>query len=163
MARRSRLLPYGPEEITATGQPMTRAATTLTAAVLSYDGIALLETILLSLAAQRGVALGTILVDNGSRDRTPAWLAEHWLEVEVIGLPENFGVTSPRRSKWAPGGDAVVVPAADRVHEARCRDRYSKAAKSSTCAVMPGAVASRASQVMSGAPRASASATNIAS
>lgn len=63
-------------------------------AVLSYDGRALLETILPSLAAQRFRDFEVVVVDNGSRDDTVAWLAEQWPQVEVVSLPENVGVTA---------------------------------------------------------------------
>lgn len=63
-------------------------------AVLSYDGRALLETILPSLAAQRFREFEVVVVDNGSRDDTVTWLAGHWPEVEVVSLPENVGVTA---------------------------------------------------------------------
>jgi GT2 family glycosyltransferase len=72
---------------------VTHSATSLTAVVLSYDGIPLLETILPTIAAQRGIEFKTIVVDNGSSDGTEAWLAKHWPAVEVVRLPTNVGVT----------------------------------------------------------------------
>ncbi len=65
----------------------------LTVAVLTYDGRSLLEIVLPSLAAQRFRDFRTVVVDNGSRDGTAAWLHEQWPEVEVVQLPENAGVT----------------------------------------------------------------------
>jgi GT2 family glycosyltransferase len=66
----------------------------LTVAVLSYDGRHLLEVILPSLARQSFRDFEVVVVDNGSRDDTVAWLREHWPEVEVVSLPENIGVTA---------------------------------------------------------------------
>lgn len=66
----------------------------LTATVLSYDGRALLEVVLPSLAAQTLSAFRTVVVDNGSRDDTLGYLRECWPEVEVVALPQNVGVTA---------------------------------------------------------------------
>jgi GT2 family glycosyltransferase len=66
----------------------------LTVAVLSYDGRHLLEVILPSLARQSFRDFEVVVVDNGSRDDTVAWLGEHWADVEVISLPQNIGVTA---------------------------------------------------------------------
>jgi hypothetical protein len=66
----------------------------LTVAVLSYDGRHLLEVILPSLAAQRFRDFETVIVDNGSRDDTRAWLAEHWPRAQVVALADNVGVTA---------------------------------------------------------------------
>ena len=65
----------------------------VTAAVLSYDGRHLLETILPTLRDQTYEALDIVVVDNGSTDGTADWLAAHWPQVRVVGLPENVGVT----------------------------------------------------------------------
>jgi GT2 family glycosyltransferase len=72
----------------------TGAAPALTVAVLSYDGRHLLEVILPSLARQRFRDFEVVVVDNGSRDGTPEWLAEHWPQVQGVRLPENIGVTA---------------------------------------------------------------------
>jgi GT2 family glycosyltransferase len=66
----------------------------LTVAVLSYDGRHLLEVILPSLARQSFRDFEVVVVDNGSRDDTVAWLREHWPEVEIVSLPVNIGVTA---------------------------------------------------------------------
>jgi hypothetical protein len=71
-----------------------REAPLLSAAVLSYDGRHLLEVILPSLARQSFREFEAIVVDNGSRDDTVAWLGEHWPQVEVVSLPQNVGVTA---------------------------------------------------------------------
>jgi GT2 family glycosyltransferase len=66
----------------------------LTVAVLSYDGRHLLEVILPSLARQDFRDFEVVVVDNGSRDDTAAWLRERWPQVETISLPHNIGVTA---------------------------------------------------------------------
>jgi GT2 family glycosyltransferase len=66
----------------------------LTVAILSYNGRHLLEVILPSLASQDFRDFRVVVVDNGSRDGTAAWLAEHWPQVTVVALPENVGVTA---------------------------------------------------------------------
>jgi GT2 family glycosyltransferase len=80
----------------------------LSAAVLSYDGRHLLEVILPSLAAQRYRDFEVVVVDNGSRDDTVAWLAENWPEVAVRSLPENVGVT-PALNVCAAAGEGELV------------------------------------------------------
>src|SRR3954464_13881431 len=66
----------------------------LTVAVLSYDGRHLLEVILPSPTRQRFRDFEVVVVDNGSRDDTVAWLGEQWAEVEVVSLAQNIGVTA---------------------------------------------------------------------
>jgi GT2 family glycosyltransferase len=74
--------------------PTGAAAPLLTVAVLSYDGRHLLEVILPSLARQSFRDFEVVVVDNGSRDDTVAWLAERWPQVEVVSLAQNVGVTA---------------------------------------------------------------------
>lgn len=74
--------------------PSGEAAPQLSVAVLSYDGRHLLEVILPSLARQRFRDFEVIVVDNGSRDDTVAWLGEHWPQVQIVSLPQNVGVTA---------------------------------------------------------------------
>lgn len=66
----------------------------LTVAILSYDGRHLLEIVLPSLAQQRFGDFRTVVVDNGSRDDTAAWMREHWPAVELVELPDNVGVSA---------------------------------------------------------------------
>jgi GT2 family glycosyltransferase len=66
----------------------------LSVAVLSYDGRHLLEVILPSLAAQSFRDFEVVVIDNGSRDDTVAWLAERWPAVRIVSLAENVGVTA---------------------------------------------------------------------
>jgi GT2 family glycosyltransferase len=71
-----------------------KEAPLLSVAVLSYDGRHLLELILPSLARQSFRDFEVVVVDNGSRDDTLAWLREHWPQAQVVSLPENVGVTA---------------------------------------------------------------------
>jgi GT2 family glycosyltransferase len=66
----------------------------LTVAVLSYDGRHLLESIMPSLARQSFRDFEVVIVDNGSRDDTLAWLGEHWPQAQIVSLPDNIGVTA---------------------------------------------------------------------
>jgi GT2 family glycosyltransferase len=66
----------------------------LTVAILSYDGLELLQTVLPSLDAQRFRDFRTVVVDNGSSDGSAEWLAQARPDVEVVALPSNVGVTA---------------------------------------------------------------------
>lgn len=66
----------------------------VTVAVLSYDGMHLLEKALPSIAAQRYRDSEVLVVDNGSGDGTAGWLAEAWPQVRVVALEANIGVTA---------------------------------------------------------------------
>jgi GT2 family glycosyltransferase len=81
----------------------------LTAAVLSYNGRHLLEVILPSLARQRYRDFEVVVVDNGSRDDTVAWLHERWPDVEIVSLPENLGVTAALNVCARAGGGELVA------------------------------------------------------
>jgi GT2 family glycosyltransferase len=82
----------------------------VTAVVLNYDGRHLLEVILPSLAAQTYASLHVLVVDNGSRDDSLAWLAEHWPGVEVLEIPENVGVAAAlNRGVAAARGEYVAL------------------------------------------------------
>ena len=69
------------------------AAPSVTATVLNYDGRRLLETLLPSLQAQSFSDVEIVVVDNGSRDDSRAWLAATFPRTRVVALPENVGVT----------------------------------------------------------------------
>jgi GT2 family glycosyltransferase len=66
----------------------------LTVAVLNYDGRTLLEEMLPSLARQTRQPTEIVVVDNGSRDDSVAYLRADWPQVRVVGLPANRGVTA---------------------------------------------------------------------
>jgi GT2 family glycosyltransferase len=68
---------------------------TVTLAVLSYDGRALLEATLPSVMAQdHDGVLEVLVVDNGSSDGTAAWLRAGWPQVRVLELAHNVGVAA---------------------------------------------------------------------
>ncbi len=84
--------------------------TSATAVVLNYNGRHLLDVILPSLAAQRYRNFATIVVDNGSKDDSCAYLAERWPEVEVVSIPENVGVAAAlNRGVEAARGEFVAL------------------------------------------------------
>jgi GT2 family glycosyltransferase len=66
----------------------------LSVAVLNYDGRALLEELLPSLARQTLRPSELVVLDNGSRDESVAYLRANWPGVRVVQLPENVGVTA---------------------------------------------------------------------
>jgi GT2 family glycosyltransferase len=101
----------------------------LTAAVLSYDGKHLLETMLPSLAAQTHDDLRVVVVDNGSTDGTAAWLAEAWPDVEVVRLEQNVGVTAGLNAclRAAAGSDLVALLNNDTELEPDCLARLAAA------------------------------------
>jgi GT2 family glycosyltransferase len=87
-----------------------RPAAAVTCVVLNYDGRSLLEAILPSLAAQTYRPYGVLVVDNGSRDDSRAYLAERWPEIEVIAIPENVGVAAAlNRGVAAARGEYVAL------------------------------------------------------
>jgi GT2 family glycosyltransferase len=65
----------------------------LTVAIANYNGRALLDVALQSLAAQRFRDFGVLVVDDGSTDDSVAWLEDRWPDVEVLSQP-NRGVTA---------------------------------------------------------------------
>lgn len=82
----------------------------MTAAVLTYNGKDLLETVLSSLERQSYADFRTVVVDNGSTDGTAALLAERRPAVEVLVEPENRGVTAAlNRCLEAGSGSEFVL------------------------------------------------------
>lgn len=59
--------------------------------VVAWNNRAYLADLLPALAAQTHRPQHLIVVDNGSTDGTPAWLAANWPAVEVIALGANLG------------------------------------------------------------------------
>jgi GT2 family glycosyltransferase len=78
--------------------------------VLNYSGRHLLEVVLPSLASQQQAPLETVVVDNGSRDDSLAYLAEHWPQVRVVAIPDNVGVAAAlNRGLEAAAGEYVAL------------------------------------------------------
>jgi len=67
--------------------------TRLTVAIANYNGRALLEMVLGSLAAQSFRDFVVLVVDDGSSDDSVAWLRSNHPEVEIVAQP-NRGVTA---------------------------------------------------------------------
>jgi hypothetical protein len=81
----------------------------VTAAVLTFNGRELLEVVLPSLAAQRAADFTTLVLDNGSRDGSVAWLGEHWPEIDIVALPENIGVAAALNRCVAAGSGEYLA------------------------------------------------------
>jgi len=77
--------------------------------VVNWNRCALLRACLQSLAAQRGVAFETIVVDNGSHDHS-AEMAEREFDVRVIRNPENRGFCAANNQGIAAArGDLIAL------------------------------------------------------
>jgi GT2 family glycosyltransferase len=86
------------------------SAPAVTVAILTYNGVELLDTVLASLARQSYGDSRTVVIDNGSTDGTGAWLAERWPDVVLVSLPENVGVTAGlNRCLAAAAGSEFVL------------------------------------------------------
>jgi GT2 family glycosyltransferase len=64
-----------------------------TIAILNYNGRALLERVLPTVAAQT-LSCQVLVVDDGSTDDSLEYLAAEWPEANVVALPENVGITA---------------------------------------------------------------------
>jgi GT2 family glycosyltransferase len=71
----------------------TAAPPDVSVIIVSWNGRSYLEACLGAVAAQQGVEMETILVDNGSSDGTAAYVRERFPWVRVVALPENRGFT----------------------------------------------------------------------
>ena len=65
----------------------------VTVAIPNYNGRALLESLLPSIAQQTVKPLRTVVVDDCSSDDSVGFLGVSWPEVEVVALPRNANVT----------------------------------------------------------------------
>jgi GT2 family glycosyltransferase len=74
--------------------PAAKPGNLLTIAIATYEGRALLEIALPSLALQSFRDFRVVVVDDASGDDTVAWLHEHWPEVEVVVHERNLGVAA---------------------------------------------------------------------
>ncbi len=59
--------------------------------IVTWNGRAHLDACLTAVAAQQGVAVETILVDNGSSDGTEEHVRRHYPWVRLVALPDNRG------------------------------------------------------------------------
>ena len=81
-------------------------------AILSWNGKHHLEICLEALERQRdpGVAWEVVVLDNGSKDGTAAWLAERHPRVRLVESPVNLGFCAgTNRLMEACDGDAVAL------------------------------------------------------
>jgi GT2 family glycosyltransferase len=70
-------------------------ASSVTLAILTYDGRELLEATLPSVLAQRSPGeVHVLVVDNGSSDGTVEHVRRRWPQVDVLRLPRNVGVSA---------------------------------------------------------------------
>jgi GT2 family glycosyltransferase len=83
----------------------------VTAVVLTLDGRGLLEGMLPTLVAQDVPDLRVVVLDDGSADGTPEWLAECWPQVEVAVNETNLGVARSfnRAVELARGSDYLAL------------------------------------------------------
>jgi GT2 family glycosyltransferase len=83
--------------------------TRLTAVVLNLDGQALLERMLPTIAAAGDARW--VLLDDGSTDGSPDWVAATHPELEVVRNPENLGVARSfnRAVELAAGSDYLAL------------------------------------------------------
>jgi GT2 family glycosyltransferase len=82
----------------------------VSAVVLTYNGRSLLDRMLPTLLAQRGVQSEVLVVDDGSSDGTVEHLRERWPEVRAIASSENLGVAaSMNRGVQAARGEYVAL------------------------------------------------------
>ncbi len=71
---------------------MSRVTLLVSVVIPSWNGRHHLEKCLPALQRQTYSPFEVIVVDNGSQDGTPAWLAEEWPHVRLVALRRNYGV-----------------------------------------------------------------------
>jgi GT2 family glycosyltransferase len=64
----------------------------VTAIVLNYNGVELLDVVMPSLGRQTYPGLTVMVVDNGSTDGSPRLVRERWPHARLVEIPENVGV-----------------------------------------------------------------------
>jgi GT2 family glycosyltransferase len=80
--------------VTSRRIPPPHPGNVLTVAIATYNGRALLEVALASLAAQTFRDFRVLVVDDASSDDTVRWLRETWPEVALLAHDRNRGVTA---------------------------------------------------------------------
>jgi GT2 family glycosyltransferase/glycosyltransferase involved in cell wall biosynthesis len=89
-------------------RPDTRAASLV---IPNWNGRDLLERFLPSWIAAIANHPGSeiIVVDNGSTDGSPAWIAENYPQVRVLAFPENLGFGGGSNAGFAAAQNDIVV------------------------------------------------------
>lgn len=91
---------------------MTGGLTKVAVAVVSWNGLSHLQTLLPALAAQRdpGVPWEVLLLDNGSSDGSAEWVRHHHPEVRLVESAANLGFCAGNnRLVAASDADAVAL------------------------------------------------------
>lgn len=78
-------------------------------AILNYDGLVLLDEVLPTVLALRGVDFEVVVVDNGSTDGSADHIRATWKDVRVVALDRNIGVTAALNRMVRAAGDAEFV------------------------------------------------------
>lgn len=87
-----------------------RVSARVTVIIPTYNGAALLAGCLTALAAQTYRDFGTLVVDDGSTDGTPAMLAGRFPEARVLALGRNVGLAAAvNRAIDASAGEFVAL------------------------------------------------------
>jgi GT2 family glycosyltransferase len=81
----------------------------LVVGIATYNGRALLEIVLPSVARQTFKDRRVVVVDDASSDDTVVWLARHWPDVELIRHECNRGVTASLNDCLDAGQSEFVV------------------------------------------------------
>src|SRR5664280_3392516 len=90
--------------------PGNPARPRFTVVIVTFDGRRHLERCLPALMATSGDDVELIVVDNGSTDGTPDWLASAYPQVTVIELPKNLGFgEANRRGIMTARADLVAL------------------------------------------------------
>jgi len=63
----------------------------ITVVIVNWNGKKVLSECILSLQKQENVTCSIVLVDNGSTDQSVEWVANHFPDVQLIRLSENYG------------------------------------------------------------------------
>ena len=93
------------------GARVSSAAPRVTLAVLNYNGRELLDVVLPSLLAMRGIEdARVIVVDNGSSDGSCEHARERWPSVELLEIPSNIGVAAAlNRAVRESSGELIAL------------------------------------------------------
>lgn len=90
---------------------VARAAPRVTVSLVTYDGLAWLLGCIASIEAQLLDSIELLVLDNGSRDGTPAWLRENLppaARASLIELPHNVGYAAGHNRNIGRAGAELV-------------------------------------------------------